>query len=72
MPFMLSKNEHHKVHVNNRHFALIFDRLYGRNTNRILRRCVNYHEIAFILEACHDSACGSHFPGHLIIQKIRH
>jgi hypothetical protein len=58
------------VHVNSKHFALIFDRLYGRNVNRILRQCVNYHEVASILEACHDSACDGHFPRHLIIKKI--
>jgi hypothetical protein len=52
MPFMLSKNEHRKVRVNNRHFVLISNSLYGRSVDKILRQCVNYHKVASILEAC--------------------
>jgi hypothetical protein len=66
MSFMLSKTKHRKVCVNKKHFSLIFDLLYKKSDDRILRRCVNYHEVASILEACHDNACVGHFFGHLI------
>ncbi len=58
---MMFKSEHHKVHVNSKHFALISNLIYKMNVDRILRRCVNYHVVTYILEACYNNACGGHF-----------
>jgi hypothetical protein len=69
MPLVLSKNERRKIRVNNRHFALIFGRLYRRNADGILRQCVTYQEVPSILEAYRDSVCGGHFSRRLTAQK---
>jgi hypothetical protein len=69
-PPHMNKHERRKVRVNNSHFLIISDKLYRRGIDGILRRCVDYTEFPSILEACHDSACGGHFSGHLIAQKV--
>jgi hypothetical protein len=69
-PPQMDKNEHRKLRVNSTRFAIIYGRLYHRGIDGILRRCVDYSEVPTILEACHDSACGGHFSGCLIGQKI--
>ena len=56
-----TKGDRRKLRVNSRHFTVIGHMLFSRGTDRILRRCVSEVEVPFILEACHDSACGEHF-----------
>lgn len=70
LPPILSKNDRRKVRVNSRHFAIVGGRLYRRGIDGVLRRCVQESEIAPILSACHDSACGGHFSGTLTGQKV--
>ena len=69
-PANLDRNERRKIQVNNTNFAIIANKLYQRGIDGILRWCVDYTKVPDILEACHDSACGEHFSGRLIGQKI--
>ena len=65
-----TKDERRKVRINNRHFAVIDNKLFRRGANGILRRCVSEAEVPDILTSCHDSACEGHFSGQLTGQKI--
>jgi hypothetical protein len=60
-PPQMNKNKRRKLRINSIRFAIISGRLYRREIDGILRRCVDYSEVPTILEACHDSACGGHF-----------
>jgi hypothetical protein len=64
------KRGQEEVRVNNIYFAVIGHKLFRRRADGLLRRCVSEVEVPSILAACHDSACGGHFSGQLIGQKI--
>ena len=70
LPPEWTKDEKRKVRVNSRHFAVVSNRLFMREADTTLRRCVSQVEVPDILETFHDSACGGHFSGQFIGQKI--
>lgn len=70
LPVDLSKDERQKIRINSRHFVVLGNRLYRRGLDGVLRRCLMEDEVPSILYAYHDSACGGHFSGQLIGQKI--
>ena len=63
------KEVRRKVRVNNRHFAVIGNRLL-READGILKRLLSEVKIPDILEGCHDSVWGGHFFGQLTGQKV--
>ena len=65
-----TKEEKRKIRVNNRHFAVIGNRLFRSGVNGILRRCVSEAEVPDIFTSCHNSACGGHLSGHVTGQNI--
>ena len=70
LPAKWTKEERRKDQVNNRHFAVIGNRLFKRGAYTILRRCMSQVEVPDILEAYHNSACRGHFLGQLTGHKI--
>ena len=70
LPDDWSKEERCKVRVNSQKFAVVGHPLFKRDADGVLCQCVAATEVPTILEACHDSACGSHFSGQLTSQKI--
>ena len=70
LPEVWTKEKWRKVTDNNRHFAVVGHRLFRKEADGLLRRCMSKVEVPSILEACHDSACERHFSGQLTGQKI--
>jgi len=70
LPVYWLREQRRKVRVNSRYFIIVGHRLFRRRTDGLPCRCVVVMEVPTILEVCHDSACGGHFLGQLIGQKI--
>jgi hypothetical protein len=65
-----TKEDMINVRINSRYYVVIGHRLFRRETNGLLRRCVSEVEMPSILAACHNNACRGHFYGQLTCQKI--
>jgi hypothetical protein len=70
LPANWSRAKRQKVRVNSRHFTIVRHRLFRRETDGILCRCVAVTEVPTIVEACHNSVCSGHFSGQLTGQNI--
>ena len=63
LPEDWTKEERRNVRINSTNFAVVGHRLFRRETDGLLRRCMSEIKVSTILEVCHDSACGGHFSG---------
>ena len=59
-----------KIRVNSRYILVIRNKLFRRDTDGVLWRCVFEAIITLILISDHDSICGAHFSEQLTGQKI--
>jgi hypothetical protein len=69
-PTSASRNERQRIRHQAKNYLILNYTLYRRGVDYILRRCLTHEEEVIILNDFHTGACGSHFSGLEIAQKI--
>jgi hypothetical protein len=69
-PTSASRDEFRCIRHQAKNYLILDDTLYQRGVDCILHRCLTHEEEVIMLNDCHNEACGGHFSGLAIYQKI--
>jgi len=70
LPQHLSRDDRWHIHHQAKNYLIIDDTFYSRGVDNILCHFLNHEKVDYVLNECHNGACGGHLFGLATIQKL--